>query len=270
MNLFTPAEFTELYTANSKYKVEKPTLKLILLAVLAGLIVGFGAMTSNTAVFAISNYSIARLISALIFPFGLGTVMICGAELFTGNIMITMSVLDKRNSVFYMLRNWTIVYFGNFAGALILAAAAAFYGQMDFGGGDLAVYSVKVAVAKSSLPFANAFVLGIMCNLLVCLAVLLSMSAKDSTGKIVGAYLPTAFFVLGGFEHCIANMYYIPAGIFALSKADTLERVVQAGMDISRLNWGNFIFANLLPVTLGNIIGGLVISYIFWRTQIRE
>lgn len=162
-------------------------------------------------------------------------VVIMGAELFTGNCLIGISLLDKKCVLGEMLRSWVIVYLANFAGSLLVAGGCAWFGQMDLGGGQLAVYTMKVAAAKCALPFQNALVLGFFCNLLVCLGVLMSLSAKDSAGKILCAYLPVAFFVMCGFEHCVANMYYIPAGLMAKTVPAYVELAGEMGVDLTAL-----------------------------------
>ena len=264
MNLFSPAEITKNYADTGKVKSDRSVGKTLILAVLAGFLISFGAAVSNTAAFAIENVSAARVISGLLFPFGLAMVILTGAELFTGNCLIVISVLNKTVTAVKMFRNWFFVYAGNFIGALLLAAGCAFFGQLDYSGGGLALHTVRIAAAKCSLPFLNALVLGIFCNMLVCLGVICSLSAKDTAGRILGAFIPVSFFVICGFEHSIANMYYVPAGIFALQIPKYMQIVTGAGLDISSLSISNFLIYNLFPVTLGNIIGGIIIGAAMW------
>lgn len=270
MNMLTAAELTEYYAKNGKAKAEKPFFRLLALSVMAGLFIGLGAAVCNTAVHSIADVSTGRIISGLLFPFGLGMVMLLGAELFTGNVMIGMSVWNKDTTTLKMLRNWCVVYFGNLVGAALLALLLARFGQLAYSNGHLALYTIKVAAAKCALPFANALVLGIFCNILVCAGVLCSLSGKDTTGRILGAYIPVAFFVICGFEHCVANMYYIPAGIFALGVPEYASLVAEAGLDVSALTWGNFFVRNLLPVTIGNILGGLAIAAVMWGSHVKK
>lgn len=260
MNLFSPAELTQNYASLGKAKAEKPFFRLFGLAVLAGLFIAFGAAVCNTAVHSIAAVSTSRIISGLLFPFGLGMVMLMGAELFTGNVMIGISVLNGDTTAAKMLRSWAIVYLGNFLGTVLLALACSRFGQLDYSKGGLAAYTIKIAAAKCSLPFANALVMGILCNILICAGVLCSLSAKDTAGRILGAYIPVAFFVICGFEHSVANMYYVPAGLFALQMPPYAAQAAEAGIDVSMLPWGNFLLHNLLPVTLGNILGGLFVG----------
>ncbi len=265
MNMFSPAEITQNYSETGVVKVQRPLDKMFILAVLAGLIIAFGGAVTNTAVHSVSDVSTARIICGLLFPFGLGAVMLTGSELFTGNCLISISVLNGRTTNSMMVRNWVVVYLGNLVGALLLAAGCAFFGQMNYSAGGLAVYTIKVAVAKCAISFPAGIVLGFFCNVLVCMGVICSLSAKDTIGRILGAYIPVAFFVICGFEHCIANMYYIPAGLFAAQVPKYAQLVAEAGIDTSMLTWGNFILGNLLPVTIGNILGGLSIGFTMWK-----
>lgn len=267
MNLFSPAEIVDNYAETGKKKAEMPVFRLILLGILAGALIALGSAVSNTAVHSIVNVSIAKLVSGLVFPFGLAMIVVLGAELFTGNSLIVISVCEKKITLAQMLRNWFVVYLANLLGAIFVAAGCAFFGQLSLSEGQLAVYTVKVAAAKTSLPFANGVVLGFFCNCLVVIGVLMSVSAKDAAGKIMGAYLPVAYFVICGFEHCVANMYYIPADIFAAGIPQYAQLIVEAGIDTASLTWGNFFMTNLLPVTIGNILGGAAVGILFWAGQ---
>ncbi|MDR2752272.1 MAG: formate/nitrite transporter family protein [Clostridiales bacterium] len=270
MNMLTPREITEAYARIGKAKSVQSTGKLAIMGILAGLFIAFGAAASSTASHSIDNVSLARLISGLVFPFGLGMVMLTGAELFTGNTMIAISVLSKETTAKLMLRNWLIVYLANFVGALALAMGCAWFGQLDYSSGGLALFAIKTAASKTALPFQNALVAGIFCNILVCAGVLCSLSAKDTIGRIAGAYIPVAFFVICGFEHSVANMYYVPAGIFALQVPKYAQLVASAGISTQSLTWANFFFRNLIPVTLGNIIGGAGIGAAMWACHMRN
>ena len=149
-------------------------------------------------------------------------------------------------------------------GAVALAACMAFFGQLNIGGGDLAVYTAKVAAAKNALPWMNAFVLGIFCNLMVCIAVYQANTAQDTAGKVLAIFFPIMGFVLAGFEHCVADMYYVPAGIFAYMNPAYTGLIDAAGINVALLNFGDFIFANLIPVTLGNIVGGVAVGLVMY------
>ena len=270
MDLFTPAETAENYAQAGAAKTRSPAWRLLLLGVLAGFLIAMGGAVTNTAGHTIDNVGLMRVVSGLLFPFGLAMVVLTGAELFTGNTLITISVLDRRATVGGMLRNWALVYLGNTVGALLTAAGCVFSGQLDYSAGGLAVFTMKVAAGKCGLTFGHAVVLGVLCNVLVTLGVLLALSAKDLPGRVLGAYLPVAFFVICGFEHSIANLFYIPAGLFARSVPRYAALAAEAGLDLSVLTWGNFFLRNLLPVTLGNILGGGAVGGLFWACWLRK
>jgi len=260
----TPAEFLTAYSGIGQKKTTNAAYRLLLLGVLAGFLIGMGAVASSTGSFAITNPGLQKAVAGLLFPFGLILVIFTGAELFTGNCLITISVLDKKASIGGLLRNWGLVYLGNFIGSILLAAGCAYFGQIGLGDGALAVATIKTAAAKCSLSFGKALVFGICCNILVCTGVACAIMSKSPAGKAIGAYLPVAFFVISGFEHSIANMYYIPAGLFAKTIPAYASAAAAAGIDLSVLTWGNFFLANLVPVTLGNIIGGCGFAALLW------
>ena len=270
MNLFTPKECAENYAAAGRAKTQMPQMKTFLLAVLAGFFIAMGGAVTNTAAHTIANVGAARIVCGLLFPFGLAMVVLTGAELFTGNTLITISVLDGQAAAAGMLKNWCVVYLGNAVGAMLTAAGCAFGGQLNYSGGELAVFAMKLAAGKCALPVGSAVILGILCNILVTAGVLLSLSAKDLTGRVVGAYLPVAFFVICGFEHCIANLFYIPVGLFAKTVPAYAVLAAELGVDLANLTWGNFLLRNLLPVTVGNIIGGVGMGSLFWYCHGRK
>lgn len=270
MNFYSPLEITRNYADNGQTKANYPTFRLLWLSLIGGLLIAFGAAVSTTATHGLTNAGLVKMISGLLFPFGLGMVILLGVELFTGNIMIIITVLEKKTTVTKMLRNWLLVYFGNMIGAVWLAFSLAFFGQFDLSGSKLALTSVSIAAYKAGLPFMNGLVMGIFANILVCIGVLLSISGKDTISRIAGAFIPVSFFVILGFEHSVANMYYIPAGLFALQVPKYAELVAQAGIDISRLTWSGFFITNLIPVTIGNILGGLFVGVSMWYFQLRQ
>ena len=266
----TPAQLTLKYADAGKGKAERSAPLLAVSGVLAGVLIALGCAATNTAAYGIQEVWAARTVCGLLFPFGLGMVVIMGAELFTGNCLITISVLDRRCTLGQMLRSWVIVYLANLVGSLLVAAGCAWFGQMNYSGGALAVYTMKVALGKCNLPFQNAVVLGILCNFLVCLGVLMAMSAKDSAGRIISAFLPVCYFVLCGFEHCVANMYYIPAGLMAKAVPAYAQLAAESGLDLSALTVSNFVVKNLIPVTIGNILGGVILSLLMWFCYLRK
>lgn len=265
--MFTPKQICDNYMEASVGKAASPAWRLLVLGFAAGAFIAFGAIASSTAAHALESVGMVRLVSGLIFPVGLCMVVILGTELFTGNALMITAAIEKKITWSSLARNWALVYVGNLVGAVTLAALMAYFGQFDIGGGEVAVYSAKVAAAKDSLPWMNAFVLGIFCNILVCVAVYLGNSAQDAAGKIMALYLPIMAFVVAGFEHCVANMYYIPAGIFANMNPAYADTIMAAGIDTSVLNFGTFITANLIPVTLGNILGGVLVGLLLYTTH---
>lgn len=265
-----PVQTAESCAASGVAKTKRPAAQLFVLGVLAGALIAFGCAATNTAVYGIADVWTARTVCALLFPFGLGMVVVTGAELFTGNSLICVGLLDRRYALSAMLRNWAIVYPANFVGSLLVAAGCAYFGQMNYSGGQLAVYTMRVAAGKCALPFANAFVLGVLCNALVCLAVLMAASGQDNVSRLVGAYFPICFFVLSGFEHSVANMYYIGAGLMAKSIPAYAQLAAEAGVDLSALTLRGFLLGNLLPVTLGNIAGGLLVGALTWFCHLRK
>lgn len=254
--ILSPTEMMEACAGAGVRKCALSVRRAFLLAVLAGALIAFGAAATNTAAHTAGAAGTVRLICGLLFPFGLGIVVVTGAELFTGNCLIAVALARRQVTPAALLKNWVVVYLGNFAGALLVAACCAFTGQLDYSDGGLALFTMKLAAGKCALSFPAAVALGAACNVLVCLGVLCAMTARDTTGKLLGAYLPVALFVLCGFEHSVANMFYVPAGLFAKSLPAYAALAAERGPDLSGLTWGAFLLHNLLPVTLGNLLGG--------------
>ncbi|GHU08215.1 formate/nitrite transporter [Spirochaetia bacterium] len=269
MNLFTIKEVTTNYVQAGVGKTKLSISKMILLGILAGLIIAMSSTVSSTSAHAIVNVGVLRLVTGLVFAFGLGMVVLSGAELFTGNCLLLIPLLDRKISVGGMVKNWVVVYISNFAGALLVAAGCALFGQLNYSDNGLAVYTIKLAIAKCTIPFSSAIVFGFFCNFLVCLGIFLANSAHDTIGKVIGAFMPVAYFVTNGFEHSIANMYYGPAGLFANTVTRYHDAAVTAGLNLGALSWGNFLTGNLLPVTLGNILGGFAFAFIMWFCNLR-
>lgn len=267
MPINSPKEVTDGYIAGAIGKATMAAWRLLVLSFFAGMRVALGAVASSTAAQGLPDAGTARFVTGAIFPVGLMMVVLLGTELFTGNALMVSAVIARKITMVQLLRNWALVYVGNFCGAVALAWLMAAFGQLDIGGGTLAVYTAKVAAAKCSLPWMNAFVLGIFCNLLVCIAIYLGNTAHDTAGKILGIFFPIMAFVVAGFEHCVANMYYIPAGIFAAANPVYAGMIADAGINVSMLDLGTFFGANLVPVTLGNIVGGAVVGVIMYATH---
>ena len=245
----------------AEYKANLSIWKMLLLGFLAGAFIAFGAQGSNMAAFNLladgSTFGLGRMVAGLIFPCGLMMVILAGAELFTGNVLMIAGVMDKRVKLSRMLTNWLFVYIGNLIGAVFIAWLMYETGLFSSGGDLLGAVTVKIGAGKVGLTFGKAFILGILCNWLVCIAVWLAFGAESTTGKILGIFFPIWLFVTSGFEHSIANMYYIPAAIFA--KADFGQAAMDIGVAadaLNNLNAYGFFVTNLIPVTLGNIVGG--------------
>jgi formate/nitrite transporter len=215
---------------------------------------------------------VARLLGGLVFSLGLILVIVGGAELFTGNNLIVMAWAGGRVTTTQLLRNWVIVYAGNFVGSLLTAVMMFWSKQYTFGNGAIGQNVLAIANGKVNLEFMQALVLGIFCNALVCLAVWLCIGARSATDKILAIIFPIAAFVAAGFEHSVANMYFIPVGLFVKTGADAAfwGQIGKTAADYASLTWGNFLINNLLPVTIGNIIGGSVmVGLVYWFIYLR-
>ena len=270
MGLNSPKEIAQNYVAIGKAKANMAIDKMFLLAVIAGAFIAFGGVGSATAAVGVTP-SIGKLISGCIFPGGLTLVLLAGSELFTGNCLLSIPLLEKEITVKQMLRNWVVVYFGNMVGGMLVAAALVYSGQYNMFDGGMAVSVFSTAAAKCSLSFSDAFIKGILCNVLVCLAVWVAFSAKDSAGKVISLFFPILIFVICGFEHCIANMYYISAGLFGKNVPSYVVAAQAAGVNLDVITWKNFFITNLIPVTLGNIIGGAVcVGALYWYVYLRK
>ena len=268
LSALTTGEILEKVSDSGIAKAEGKTLRLLIWALLAGAYIAFGAQASQMVSFNLladpDSLGVGRLVSAAVFPVGLMMVVLCGAELFTGNCLMIIGVLDRKIRISGMLRNWVLVYLGNFLGALLVVALMKSTGLWETGSGLLGASVIKTAQAKVQLSFGQAFVRGILCNWLVCLAVWMSTGARETVSKIFAIWFCIGLFVISGFEHSIANMYFIPAGIVAAVDSGLAQL---AGCDVSVLTVGNFLVKNLLPVTLGNILGGgLFVGMVYWFT----
>ena len=244
------------------------------LAVLAGAFIALGAVFSTTVATGAASlpYGVARLLAGLVFCLGLVLVVIGGAELFTGNTLIVMAWASGKLTAARVLRNWTIVFAGNLFGALATAAVVHVSGQHTFAGGAVGATALAVARAKVELAPLQAVALGMLCNALVCLAVWLSLSARSTTDRILAVLFPISAFVAAGFEHSVANMYFVPAGLLIKDFADAefWSSTGQSAAQYGSLTWTAFIARNLAPVTAGNIIGGAVmVGAVYWFVYLR-
>ena len=242
-------------------KAERSIPQMILLGIMAGAFIALGGATSNVAVHGIKDVGLSRALAGAIFPVGLMLIVFVGGELFSGNCLISMAVLDKKTSIGKMIRNLVIVYFSNLLGALIIDYLIFFSGELNYSGGGLGAYTIKVAIAKINISPVAGVTSGILCNMLVCLAILAAGAAKDITGKVWAIFFTIWAFVIGGFEHCVANMFYIPAGMLAASNPDYVAKAEEL-YGITAEQCASLTVAgslnNFIPVTIGNIIGGAV------------
>lgn len=253
----TPAETVAAIIANGRRVLTQSPGRTFVLSLLAGFYIAFGAqlatvVTQDSA--AHVGLGISRFLGGSVFSLGLMLVVVCGAELFTGNSLLANAALHGEISWFKLTENWIIVLVGNLLGSLFFAWLM--YETRLWEGSPVADHAIKIAAAKCRLPFMAALVRGILCNWLVCLAVMMATSARDIPGKLLACYMPIMAFVTSGFEHSIANMYFIPAGLFL---ADATGKVEPG------LSWAGFFIDNLIPVTLGNILGGVIfVAFTYW------
>jgi formate/nitrite transporter len=249
------------------HKVDYPVLKSVTLGVLAGAFIALGGYAAALASHSIENVGLAKFVAGAIFPVGLMLILICGCDLFTGNVLVTVPLVDGKTNIGKLLKNWFIIYFSNMLGALIVAFLVFSSGMLDTNNNMLGAYALKVAATKASLPFGKALASGILCNVLVCIAVWMSFAAKDIAGKILAIWFPIMAFIVGGFEHCVANMYYFSIALFAKADPKYVEAAEAFHVTPEKLSHISFtgIVENLIPVTIGNIIGGgIFIGVAFW------
>lgn len=263
-NFYSIKEAIANYAGGCENKINSTPKVLFGKSVLAGLLIGMGAAASSVAAHTVSDVGVARLAAAVVFPVGLMMVILLGAELFTGNCLMVVGTVSKKQKVSELIRVLMTVFIGNFLGAALLAVLVFMSGQFDYSDGMLGAYTIKVALAKTNLSFGKAFVSGILCNILVCAAVLMAGCAKDISGKLLASFFTIMLFVTAGFEHCVANMYYITAGMVAGCNSKYVQMAMQeygyTANQLSTLSVENFLVKNLLPVTIGNVVGGAVLG----------
>lgn len=260
--MHSPLEIARNYVEIGIHKVRLSAFKMLVLGVFAGMFIGFAGIASSVGAVTVESASIARLISAALFPAGMAMVLVAGSELFTGNNLIIIALLEKKIRLHEMLKNWFFVFVGNFIGAALVAVLVVLGHVPDLYGGRLAESMVKNAQNRVSLSFGDAFVKGILCNILVCIAVWAAFAAKRVSGKLLMSFWPVMVFVLCGFEHSIADIYFCIAGILTAG---------EYGIAAQGLTFGSFLLKNLLPVTLGNIVGGAgIVGVGYWAVYLRH
>ncbi len=258
----SPAQIAAFYETAGTGKTKLSFKNAFLLGIMAGAFIALGGLGSQIASVCAPDPSTGRLVSSVVFPIGLFMVLVGGAELFTGNCLILIPVLSKKATVKGMLRNWCIVYLGNLVGGIIIAFLANFSHTYAFADGALAKAVVATAVTKSNISFTDGLLKGILCNILVCMAVWCSFAADELAGKVLALWLPVMLFIIGGFEHCVANMYFIPAGMMAS---------FVYGIPSEGLSLMGFLVTNLIPVTIGNIIGGaLCVGAMYYAIYLKD
>ncbi len=269
-----PVEIARRAEQIGAQKVRERTGRIFMLAILGGAFIALGAMFATTVLAGSAGvlpFGVSRLLAGVVFCLGLILVIAGGAELFTGNALMVMALAAGHVRLRELLRVWVIVYAGNFVGAIGTAMLVCLSGQPNGGNGAVASVAVKLALDKSSLSFVHAFFLGILCNVLVCLAVWLAIGARTITDKVLAVLFPVSAFVAAGFEHSVANMYLIPLGLFLKAwtpAASWMSSTVNAP-DLAALSWPAF-FSSLVPVTIGNIIGGgLLVGGVYWFIYLR-
>ena len=257
-------------------KAHSDFLTLFVLSILAGAFISLGAIFATTVsagANAVLPFGIVRLLMGASFTLGLVLVVVGGAELFTGNMLISLAFASGKVSLLALLRNWGIVYLGNFVSSVATALVVFWSKQYTFGGGVIGSNILAIGEAKTNLGFIEAIMLGILCNTMVCLAVWLTFSAHSTTDKILAIFLPIAGFVAAGFEHSVANMYFISIALFVKYGGDPafFQAIQKTPADFPHLTWGNFFLGNLLPVTIGNIFGGSVmVALVYWFVYLRK
>lgn len=253
---YTPKEIATRVENTGVAKANLPALQTIILAILSGAFIAFGAMfytlvITNTDM----GFGPERLLGGIVFSLGLILVVIAGAELFTGNNLIVMAWVEHHISLAQLLRNWALVFAGNLIGAIATAIILSLSGVLDLGDGSVAITARNIAISKVHIPFTEAFFRGVLCNILVCLAIWLCFAAHSVSSKILAILFPVSAFVALGFEHSVANMYFIPVGYLAGATDITIS---------------NFL-ANLIPVVMGNIIGGGgLVALTYWIIYLRK
>ncbi len=270
-----PREMAHKAEAIGITKANLDFLSMSGLSVLAGSFIALGAIFATVALTGVGSvpWGWGRVVAGAVFSLGLILVVVGGAELFTGNVLSVMAWADRRVSTTRLLRGWGIVYVGNFIGAIVTAAIVFLSKEYALNKGAVGATALNIGLTKVNLDFMQAMMLGILCNALVCLAVWLCLSARTTLDKILSIIFPIAAFVAAGFEHSIANMYFIPQALFIKAWAPA-SFWQTSGLDpasFANLTWDRFFVHNLLPVTIGNIIGGAVlVGAVYWIVYLRK
>jgi len=271
VDAYAPKEIAARIEQTAVVKSSGDPLRVFALAILAGAFIAFGAVFYTIVTYDADGIAagLLRLLGGLAFSLGLILVVVAGAELFTGNNLIVMAYVDGKVTFLQLMKNWTTVYIGNFIGAIGIAVLIYFSGHWLIDSGAVGSKALAIANAKVNLSWIEAFTRGVLCNTLVCLAVWLCFAGRTVVDKVLAVIFPVAGFVAMGFEHSVANMYFISAGLLAKNQPELSS--ILATMDLEHLNTAGFIFNNLVPVTLGNIVGGsLFVGLFYWFIYLRD
>jgi formate transporter FocA len=268
-----PSEMASKAESTGESKANMSWVKTLVLGILAGAFIALGSVFFTTVTAASTmSFGLTRLLGGLSFSLGLILVIVGGAELFTGNNLIVMAWANRKVSTYQVLRNWLLVYLGNFMGAFFIVILMMLSRQYLAANGMVGMNLLNIAASKCELSFTQAVASGVLCNILVCLAVWLCFGSNAITGKIISIIFPVTAFVACGFEHCIANMYFIPKAILLLNENNPViyGLIEDSGKSYASLTWSHFLINNLLPVTLGNILGGAVlVGLVYWFVYLR-
>lgn len=260
-NYLTPQEITDYTSVGGVNKVNRSTILVFMMAIMAGIYIALGGFASSVAAHGIANKGLAKLVTGAVFPVGLMFVVINGADLFTGNCLIVVSTLENKTKWSQFIKNLIIVLIGNFVGAVIIAFLVANSGSLTMSENAFGAYVIKTAVSKCNLTFIQALCLGIICNIYVCAGIWMIYAAKDISGKILAGFFSIFAFAISGAEHIVANMYYIPLALFSKGN-EAFMQLAHATTD--QLSWKLFLTHNAIPVLIGNIIGGVFIGGMYF------
>ncbi len=270
--MFTPPQIAEKLGDVCQGKCRTPMKKFFVLAILAGAFIAFGAQLSIiVGSDATLGFGFTKFLAGAVFSVGLMLVVVAGAELFTGDNLIVISALEKKVRWGELLKTWIAVYLGNLIGSVLIALLLYWSGLWSMNGNLVGAAALKIAGGKVGLTFVQGLVRGILCNWLVCLAVWMATASKDIIGKLFAVFFPVMAFVASGFEHSVANMFFIPYGILLKSVPKVVEATGKTLADYAGLNWATLWTKNLIPVTIGNIIGGaFFVGIIYWFVYLKK
>lgn len=260
---YTQSEIIDNNINEGIKKANLPAFRMALYGILAGIFLAIGSQACLLAMHNVADPGLAKVVAGVVFPIGLILIVMVGGQLFSGNCLLFMGAWDKKITWLKVMKNLAIIWVANMIGAVFIALLCFLSGQFDFNFGSLGAYIIKNAAAKASMDPLQAFISGILCNIIVCSAILIAGSAKEATGKILGVFVTIFVFVISGFEHCIANGFYLPAGILASTNSEYVElakEVYHVSADkLEALTVSNALIHNLIPVTIGNVVGGGII-----------